>query len=125
MPGGRPTDYKPEYCEKLIEWSKDGHSLVWIGSQLDVTRETLYEWGRVHPEFSDAMNVGRAHCQAWWEQKGRDGLADPRFNAALWSKNMGPRFKQDWSEKSQLEITGKDGGPVEQSLSIRFVKPGE
>jgi len=125
MPAGRPTDYRPEYCQAVIDWGKEGHSIVWMSSQLEVTRETLYEWARTHKEFSDALTLAREHSQAWWEQQGKDGLGDPRFNANLWAKNMGPRFKQDWSEKSQLEITGKDGGPVEQSLSIRFVKPGE
>jgi hypothetical protein len=96
-----------------------------MASQLDVTRDTLYEWGKVHPAFSDALTLARAHCQAWWEEKGRSGIADPRFNANLWMKNMGARFKQDWSEKASVEITGKDGGPIESSIAVRFVKPGD
>jgi hypothetical protein len=83
-----------------------------------VTRETLYEWARTHKEFSDALTLAREHSQAWWEKQGKDGLGDPRFNANLWAKNMGPRFKQDWSEKSQLEITGKDGGPLETKSTV-------
>lgn len=112
MSGGRPSDYKPEYCDQIVEWGAEGKSIVWMASRLDVVRDTIYEWARVHPEFSDALMRARHNCQAWWEDQGQAGLAMPGFNGSVWAKNMGSRFKDDWSDKSSLEVSGPNGGPV-------------
>lgn len=121
---GRPTDYRPEYCEQVIAWGAEGKSLTWMAAQLDVARETIYAWEREVPEFSDALSRARAKCQAWWEDKGQDGLAAPMFNGGVWVKNMAARFKADWSEKASVELSGPNGGPmVTETRTVRFVKP--
>jgi len=109
---GRPSAYDASYCDQIEEWGDQGKSVVWMASQLRVTRDTLYEWAKVHPEFSDAFTQARLNCQAWWEDQGQTGMVTPGFNAAVWSKNMGARFKDDWSEKTMTEISGPNGGPV-------------
>ena len=109
----RPSLYNPDYCERVLGWGAEGKSVTWMAAQLDVSRETIYEWERVHPEFSDALTRARAKCQAWWEDQGQNGISSPVFNGSVWAKNMGARFKSDWSEKSTVEVTGANGGPVE------------
>ena len=46
---------------------------------------------------------------AWWENKGQECLGNREFNAGLWMKSMSARFKGDYGEKIQTELTGKDG----------------
>ena len=70
-PMPRPTKYDPSYCDKAIEWGKAGKSRTWIAAELDVIRETMYEWAKVHPEFSDALARAKLFEQRWWEDKGR------------------------------------------------------
>lgn len=110
MAGGAPTKYKPEYCDLVIQVMSEGASLVEFSSSLNVTRDTVYEWARVHPKFSDALNIAREKCQTWWEMQGRKSLVDQtrdgdsdRFNDRLWKMNMGARFPKDWSEKFKAE----------------------
>ena len=124
MPAGRPTDYRPEYCEQVLAWGNEGKSVTWMAAQLDVNRDTIYEWERVHPEFSDALSRARLKCQAWWEDQGQTGLMSPAFNGSVWAKNMGARFKDDWSDAKKVELTGKDGGAVQSALTIEFVDAG-
>jgi transposase-like protein len=43
-PVGRPTKYKEEFCEQVIELGKQGYSKAMIAATLDIARETLDEW---------------------------------------------------------------------------------
>ena len=110
---GRPTDYDPSYCDQVIEWGAQGKSITWMAAQLDISRDTIYEWERVHPDFSDALKRARTKCQSWWEDQGQNGMSTPMFNGGVWAKNMGARFKDDWSDSKKVELTGANGGPLE------------
>src|SRR5688572_7258222 len=114
-PGGRPTSYQPEYCERVIELGREGLSVVEMAAEIGVHRETLEEnWPAAHPEFSEAFTQARQFSQAWWERQGRVNLLLPpgagTFNSSVWSRSMAARFPRDWREKAAVEMTGKDGG---------------
>jgi hypothetical protein len=109
---GRPTDYRPEYCERVIELGKLGKSHAQIAAALDVSRMTLYRWAEADPKFSDAITHARDLAQAWFEDKGQEGLTTPGFNASLWAKQVSCRFRDDYTDTQRRELTGKDGGPV-------------
>jgi hypothetical protein len=99
---GRPTDYDPGYCERAIELGRAGKSKAQIAADLDVARQTLDNWGAAHPEFLDALTRARDLAQAWWEDRGQHGLERPGFNASLWSKQVSCRFREDYTEKSEV-----------------------
>jgi len=121
MPGGRPTEYKPEFCDAVIEWGKDGKSKTWMAAQLGVSRDSLYEWERVYPQFSDALSLAMAHSQAWWEDAGQTGMMMSGFSASAWGKAVSCRFPADYTEKTKQELTGPNGQPIATSLTIEFV----
>ena len=108
---GAPSKYRPEFCEKIIELGKEGKSRTQMASHFDVSRETIAEWARVHTEFSAALIRADAHCQAWWENMGQQGLMMPKemgtFNAAVWSKSVSSRFPDHYTEKKQVEMSGR------------------
>jgi Helix-turn-helix domain of resolvase len=106
-PVGCPSKYKAEYCEQVIELGRQGKSPAQIAAALDVARMTLYLWADAHPEFMAAFTRAKDLAQAWFEDKGQDGLFIPGFNASLWSKQVSSRFREDYTERQ--EITGKDG----------------
>lgn len=54
--GGRPTEYRPEYCDAVIEAMSRGLSLTAFAGTIRVARETVYKWMSVHREFSDAVS---------------------------------------------------------------------
>lgn len=107
---GRPTLYRPEYCEKVIEWGRLGKSKAWMTATLEISRLTFADWERAHPAFLAATMRAVELSQKWWEDAGQNGMVANQFNSNVWVKNMNNRFRGDWGERQ--EITGKDGAPL-------------
>jgi hypothetical protein len=125
---GRPSEYKPEYCEKIIELGCEGMSVVEMAAEIGCHRETLEEnWPAAYPDFSEAFTRAKQLSQAWWEKQGRINLllapGVGTFNGSVWSRSMAARFPKDWREQKGVELTGKDGGPV-SVIERRVVKAG-
>ncbi len=106
MPAGRPTLYKPEYCEEVVELGKQGKSPVEIACDLGVLRETMLGWAKQHEEFSTALTRAKQFEQQWWENEGRKGLTADKFNAQVWTKSMQARFREDYTERQDLNVKG-------------------
>ena len=105
MPAGRPTKYKPEFCDVVIEAGREGKTLAEMASELDVNRATVTAWVAEHPEFSSAINSGLDHAQAWWENNGRLATFGgfPGYNATSYIFQMKNRFKEDWRDRQEID----------------------
>lgn len=92
-PEGRPTKYRPEFCELVVKKMKQGAAIKELPYYLDCCLDTINEWRRVHPEFSLAIKKGEELSEAVWMVKGRRGLRDKQFNYVGWFMNMRNRFR--------------------------------
>jgi hypothetical protein len=109
---GRPTKYDEAYCEMIVGFGKEGMSKAEMANAFDVTRETLDEWAKRYPDFSDALHRAQQSSLAWWENAARKGLPmGSSFNAALWAKSMNGRFPAE-PYRDRAEVSGPNGGPV-------------
>ena len=43
-PVGRPSKYKPEYCERVLEMAAEGCSWAEYAAEFGIDRTTLYDW---------------------------------------------------------------------------------
>jgi len=118
-PGGRPTKYDPAMCEIVIQCGAEGKTLVGMADALNIHRDTLHEWRKSNPEFSDAIKFGLMKSQAWWEETGRIATFGgvQNFSATAYIFQMKNRFAEDWRDTVKQEITGADGGPIQQQHS--------
>lgn len=110
-PVGRPTKYQPEFCDTVIEAGREGCGKAEIAAELDVTRETVNEWAKEHPEFSDAIHRAHELSLAWWEKQARTNLATSGYQSGLWKQAMSGRFPLEPYRERQ-EVTGANGGPI-------------
>lgn len=117
----RPTVYKPEYCDLVVDLGKQGKSVVQMACAIDVVRSTLYEWCKDHPEFSDAFTRAKQLSQDWWETQAQCGLTADRFNAQLWSRSMAARFPEDYQERKGVELSGPGGADIKTTTRIELV----
>lgn len=105
---GRPTLYRPEFCEEVVRHGAEGLSRVQIAAELMVSRQTLHDWEKAYPDFLDAMTRARDLSQAWFEKMGQRGLRLPtkEFNTALWAKQVSNRFREDYTDRKEVEHSG-------------------
>jgi hypothetical protein len=103
---GRPTLYMFEHCDTAIALGKEGKSITVLAATLEVSKDTIYEWAKVHKDFSDALTRMRALSQAWWEDAGQSAMFLPGFNASVWAKSISCRFPDDWRESTKTEHSG-------------------
>ena len=48
-----------------------------------------------------------------------------KLNPQLWSRSMAARFPDDYRESNKVELTGKNGGPVESQVIIATGVPAD
>lgn len=104
---GRPTKYRPEYCQMLIDHMSQGLSYESFAATIDTHRATLYRWEEEYPDFCDSKKIGLEKSLIWWEKQGISGLwgnKEASFNPAVWIFSMKNRFK--WNDK--VEVSGGD-----------------
>src|SRR5690606_34119124 len=95
-PVGRPTKYDPAMCDIVIQVGEEhAGTLAEMAEACDIHRETLNEWIKANPEFSDAVKRGLQKSQIWWERQGKSATfgATDGFNATSYIFNMKNRFR--------------------------------
>jgi hypothetical protein len=102
MSAGQPTKYRKNFHPKsVIELMAKGYSVIEVCAAWKIHKDTLYEWNKVHPEFSDALKVARMNLEAWYTALFKEiavGKRKGNVAAAIWlSKNV-----INWSDKFSL-----------------------
>lgn len=118
---GRPTKYKPEMCETIVELMREGASKTEVCAEIGISKETMKQWTTPESdyyvkEFSDSVKQGVELSKAWWLKKGRIGIDADKFNATPWVFNMKNRF--GWRDKTETDITSK--GEKIEGLAVTF-----
>jgi len=147
-PVGRPTDYRPEFCQKAIDLCERGATDDELAECFEVSTRTIFRWKAEHPEFCQAVRVGkqvaddRVERSLYQMATGRyvveqqaikvklsqyeeevkivdvEKFLQPEATAAAFW--LKNRKPEQWRDVSRQENTGANGGPikVEQSDAI-------
>src|SRR5690554_2730890 len=108
---GRPTDFTPEIGETILEHMTAGLSLAAAAAECNVHRQRVYEWSERHPEFADTIRLAQAKRQSFLEKRLLGASEGPIVTSSIFAlKNAAP---DDWRDKREHEMTGKDGGAIE------------
>lgn len=118
--GGRPSAYDPAFCQVVEDALAQGFSLAVAAGDVGVTRQTLDNWTKEHPEFFDAVRIGRAKGARVWEQR-LAKLADTNEgNATGVIFGLKNRLPEDWKDKTEQELSG---GLKVEKLTRSIVDP--
>ena len=88
---GRKTDYDQAYCHKAFELCQAGATDFELAETFDCHVATLYRWKAAHPEFAQAMKLGK-------------DLPDDRAEATLYHRGIGYTYHA-------IKIVVVDGAP--------------
>lgn len=107
---GRPTEYKPEYCQYLYEHLAEGLSFESFGACVAVGARTLYDWANLHEDFMHAKITGTEAGRVWWESLSQRNARTNLGSTSAIAFNMKNRFRKEWTDQSAVDITtnGKD-----------------
>lgn len=105
---GVSTEYRPEYCQMLINEMANGISMEAFAGIISITKKTLYEWFKEYPEFAEAKEIGIEKSRLFWEKLGITNIISESekgfsrsINSAVWVFNMKNRF--GWRDKQPDE----------------------
>lgn len=125
-PEGRPTKYKPEYCEQAAKLCALGAIDLDLAAFFNVEESTIYEWKNAHPKFSESIKEAKDNEDAKvvkslykramgftrnvqkLSQQGdvldtKEELPPDTTACIFWLKN---RQKKDWRDRQELEHSG-------------------
>ena len=108
MPGGAPTKRTAANQARIVEALEKGHTKKSAAARAGMTYQTLNEWAKDDVEFSDALEKAEGIAQ------GRivDEIAKAKaWQAQAWLAER--RWPKDFGQRQQVEMTGKDGGPID------------
>lgn len=146
-PVGRPTLYKPEYCEQASKLCKLGATDKELAEFFDIAESTLNDWKLTYPEFSESIKYGKQLADATvaeslykratgYEHEDTDirvvegKIAQtpiikkypPDTAAAIfWLKN---RQKKKWRDKIETGFTDEDGNDREGVIIFKIPDNG-
>jgi hypothetical protein len=142
MPAGQPTKYDPEYHpEHAYKYMLLGATLEQLADSFDVHVDTIYEWKKVHSQFSESIKEGgdeadlkvaqslfhRATGYEHSEEKVFQFAGDiithdtvkhypPDVTAIIYWLNNRQRKTGNWAQRQ--EVTGPNGGPQEHKVAV-------
>lgn len=99
----------------------EGYSIDSFAGKVGVSRVTLYNWFKAHPELAEAKEIGLMKSLLFWEKLGKDGMwthkEGPNLNPTMWIANMNNRF--GWSAKSK-DIKDETKAAINESVATIF-----
>jgi hypothetical protein len=142
MPAGQPTKYDPEYHpEHAYKYRLLGCTMERMAELFEVCTDTIYEWQKVHIQFSDAIKRGgdiadanvteslyhRAMGYEHSEEKVFQFAGEiithdtikhypPDATAIAYWLNNRQRASKNWAQRQ--EVTGPNGGPQEHKVAV-------
>lgn len=118
---GRPSLYKPEYCDAIVEHMAEGASATSFAASIGVCRETITKWTQEHPDFLLALKRGKAACAAWWEKTNRALAITGQGNATACVFGLKNMAADDWRDKHELAHSG--GLAVDAKVDMTGLTP--
>lgn len=104
MPAGQPTKYRDEYCEQILEHMREGLSASSFAGVVGVSMDTISEWRKVHPEFSEAVKKGQGSRVLYWEKRLCAGSKNDALPIIFALKNVHP---EEWRDRREIEMSGQ------------------
>lgn len=114
-PQGRPTKYDPAYCDGVIAAGRMGFSLTAYAGSIEVDRDSITEWRKVHPDFDRACRIAKA-VRAHFLEGGmmeRD-IPAPAMNARKFA--LVNCAEEDWRSESTIKHVGGDPASGDQPI---------
>lgn len=107
MTTGRPTDYRPEFGEQIIDKMRQGYSLTAAAASIGVHRQRVYEWEKRYASFADDIKLARALRLLKLEEDLLEAKSAPAVTSRIFALKNADR--DEWGERQEVDINAGDG----------------
>mgnify|MGYP003134827387 CR=1 FL=1 len=99
---GRPSDYTPQTVESLLRFVAAGLPLERAAAGARITKETLYQWKKLFPDFTDCI----AHAESQYANLCHITINEQILggDGHLALKTLQSRFSKDYSTSKKVEM---------------------
>ena len=99
---GRPSDYTPATVESLLRFVAAGLPLERAAAGAGITKDTLYQWKKLFPDFSDCI----AHAESQYANLCHITINEQIIggDGHLALKTLQSRFSKDYSTSKKVEM---------------------
>jgi hypothetical protein len=144
---GRPTDYRPEYCQMLIDYFSEpsiekakivtqGRSYLRtedkilfrgfptferFAHKIGVNGDTLVEWSKKYPEFSAAYTRAKELQKKHLYEGGLSGIYNSNVVALIASHEHKIHLRQEIEDKTPLAGTGRIFSDLELAARVSYL----
>ncbi len=104
---GKPSTYRQEFCEQMIEAAKNGDSPTsWGQKELGIVQSTVYDWAKKYPEFAEAKKKADEAFSQWYADFVKRAMAGevPNCNPTLtiwFGKNLSGNHS--WRDNKKMD----------------------
>ncbi|MCF0055526.1 hypothetical protein [Dyadobacter sp. CY356] len=120
---GRPTLFKEEYAEQARKLCLLGLTDIELADFFEVCEDTIYEWKKVHPIFSEATRAGKVKADAEVADKlhqravGAEWIEDQAFKIKTTKFDANGRKLEEWEEVQVVQVR-KAAPPDTPAISL-------
>ena len=118
-----PEDWK----EIIYQMGREGKQHTHIMERFNLARDTFYKLKQRDSEFSEAVKKMETLAQNYWLSFMEDSFVkgdSKSINSNLWSLVMRNKFKDDWSEKKEIDVTTQgDKIKGDNDIVVKIIPP--
>jgi hypothetical protein len=121
-----PISLQPLWKEIIIEAGINGHHITHFLMELGLSWDQHYKLLDRNKEYHKTVKEYNKLCEQWWYEKAREAIESGnsnRFNQRLWTVIMKNKFRDQWSDSKEIDITtGGDKLNQENLIQVEIIK---
>ena len=117
--------FPPDWKEKMLELGRGGGHKTELMVMLGINRDTFYRLVERSPQFSDTVNEFHRLSEVWWINIAKNEWIkgnSKSINSNHWSLMMRNMFKDNWSDRKDIDITSKNDKLGVSTIEVEIVK---
>ena len=110
---GRPrleTTMNPEWYKIIVDAGKNGHHITRFLKELGISWEGHYRLLTRNQKYYEAFMEYQKLCEEWWYNIAHESMmtdGGSKFNSRLWQIIVKNKFKENWKDNNEIDITTK------------------
>jgi hypothetical protein len=126
---GRPRasyNLNPMWKEIILDAGMNGHHITKFLMELGLSWDQHYTLIDRNNEYSKTVKEYNKLCEQWWYERAREAIESGnsnRFNQRLWTVIMKNKFRDQWSDSKEIDITTQGDKITQDNLiQVEIIK---